>query len=92
MRAANVRIVPLSLTPEITTDGENVFIQLGDNYGIAKAIILAEYIDGVPNYTLKLPTGTSLYFTLNNKENPYKLFFWKSLESGIPLCAPIKNN
>ena len=92
MRAAKVRIVPLSVTPKVEASDKTLLIQLGENYSIAGAVILAEYINGVPTYTLKSPTGTSLYFTLNNKENPYKLFFWKSLESSIPLCAPIKNN
>ncbi len=92
MRAAKVRIVPASVTPKIETTGENLLVQLGENYSIVGAVILAEYINGVPTYTLESPTGTSLHFTLNNKENPYKLFFWKSLESGMPLCAPIINN
>lgn len=92
MRVAKVRLVPLSVNPSVVKATKRLVVRLGDNYINVGSIILKETNNGVVNYTVTKPTTKNTNLFLNSEDSEYKLFFWESLESGIPLCEPIVSN
>ncbi len=88
LRIGGARLVPLYEAPIVTQNNETLSVDLGHAMYYVGKIILAETTENGVNYQLITPEQAVTDITLEDGDNPYRLFFWQSMNDFKPIYLP----
>ena len=93
LRAKDMRLVPYPNTVPVTKSGNALTVNVGTLSNYTGSVIFAEFDkEGIMQATQVFDSVPVLNITMQNAENNYKMFFWESMHSMVPVIPAIESN